>query len=191
MDSPGVVTTSHKVGPYNVIHSADELSLNLENRGELSVSGCLFFLAAMIAVLALGCISVLQTIEKTPLHEEPTKFFSPSRNHFGFLWLLGIVLMLVFIPFYVVKSYKASLIFTFRKSDDAFLRDNRLVTRLRKIEFFRIEETRDPDGRYLYLLNIVYNDGQEMLLHNGYDEREIMNLANELSAFVRCPVHWS
>jgi hypothetical protein len=191
MENPVVVTTSHRVGPYNVIHSADELSLNLENRGELSVSGCLYFGAAMAAILVMGCIGVLQTIEKTPLHEEPSKFFSPSQNHFGFLWLFGIVLMLVFIPYYVIKSYKAALVFTFRKSDDAFLRDNRLVTRLRKVEFFRIEETKDPDGRYLYLLNIVYNDGQEMLLHNGYDEREIMNLANELSAFLSCPVRWA
>ncbi len=190
MESPGRVTTSHKVGPYDVRHSTDELSLNLENRGELTVTGCLLFMMAMIAVLAMGCISVMQTIEKTPLHEEPTKFFSPSQNHFGFLWLAGIVFMLVFIPYYVIRSYKSSLVFTFRKSEDAFLRDNRLVTRLRKIEFFRIEETRDPDGRYLYLLNIIYNDGQEMLLHNGYDEREIMNMANELSAFIECPVRW-
>lgn len=191
MDSPGGVTTSHKVGPYDVVHSADELSLNLANRGELSVPGCLLFVMAMVAILALGFISVVQTIEKTPLHEEPTKFFSPSQNHFGFLWLFGIVLMLVFIPYYVMKSYQAELVFTFRKSDDAFLRDKRLVTRLRKIEFVRIEETKDPDGRYLYLLNLIYNDGQEMLLHNGYDEREIMNLANELSAFIPCPVRWS
>jgi hypothetical protein len=90
----------------------------------------------------------------------------------------------------VIRTYKSALTFTFRKSDDAFLRDQRLVTHLSRIEYLSIHESKDPDARYLYLLKVVYADGQEMLLHNGYEEREVMNLANEISAFIGCPVNW-
>lgn len=184
---------SHRVGPFDVVNRPDELTLRLENRGSLSLLGCALLAFTMLGVLALGILSVVQTSEMSAsVHsfDEPDSFFAPTKNHFGFLWLLCSALMLVGVPLYVKRAYKAALTFTFRRSDDAFLRDNRLVTRLRRVENLTICETKDADSKYLYLLQLVYGDGHKMLLHNGYDEREVMNLANEIGAFVGKPVLW-
>jgi hypothetical protein len=185
---------THRVGPFDVSGGADELTLRLENRGELSLKGCFLFAFTMCIVLALGFLSVLHPAETNVMAnvsvDDPERVFAPTQNHLGFLWLCASLLMLVLVPLYVLRAYKAALTFTFRKSDDAFLRDQRLVTHLGRIEYVSIRETKDPDARYLYLLNIVYGDGQEMLLHNGYEEREVMNLANEISGFLGRPVVW-
>jgi hypothetical protein len=185
---PGQVTVSHRVGPFDITQGADELTLKIENQGDLSLKGCLFFASTMVTLVVIGVLSIIQTAESTPLqHNSPNRFFDPATNHFGFLWLFGSLLVLVGIPFYVQKSYQAALTYTFRRADDTFLRNRKPVTRLRKIEYFHISECKDPDGRYLYNLEMCYNDGQHLLLHNGYDERETMNLANCLASFVGCP----
>lgn len=182
--------TTHRVGPFDVSNSASELTLRLENRGELSGKGCALFAVTMSAVLILGFLSIVQSLETGGNYGDPSRAFTPTKNHFGFLWVFSTILMLVLIPLYVVKAYRSALVFSFRKSDNTFRRDNRVVTTLSHIENVNIAETKDPDSRYLYLLHLCYGDGFEMLLHNSYDEREIMNLANEISAFVGCGVHW-
>ena len=187
-------TAAHRVGPFDVTTGSAELTLRLENRGELNGKGCLLFGFTMLIVLSLGILAMVQSAESIPHPhsgmDNPARLLAPRENHFGFLWLFSSIVMLIVVPIYVSRTYKSALVFTFRRADDAFLRDNRLVARLRKIDYLSICEGRDPDARYLYLLNIVYNDGQQMLLHNGYDEREIMNLANEVAAFVGTRVLW-
>jgi hypothetical protein len=185
---------THRVGPFDVSDGADELTLRLENRGELSLKGCFLLLFTMGIVLTLGLLSVVHPVESNAMTnlsvDDPERVFAPTQNHMGFLWICASLLMLVLVPLYVLRAYKAALTFTFRRSDDAFLRDGRLVTHLGRIEYLSVRETKDPDARYLYLLDVVYGDGQQMLLHNGYEEREILNLANEISAFVGRPVVW-
>jgi hypothetical protein len=182
--------TTHRVGPFDVRNNAGELTLRLENRGELSGKGCALFAVTMTAVMILGFLSILQTLETGGNYGDPSRAFTPTKNHFGFLWVLSTLMMLVLIPLYVVKAYRSALVFSFRKSDNTFRRDNRVVSKLSRIENVRIAESKDPDSHYLYLLHLCYGDGYEMLLHNGYDEREVMNLANEISVFVGCKVVW-
>jgi hypothetical protein len=183
-------TNMHRVGPFDVRNSATELILRLENRGELSGKGCALFAVTMTTVMILGFLSIIQTVDTGANFTDPTQAFTPTQNHFGFLWVFSSVLMLVLIPLYVVKAYRSALVFAFRKSDNTFRRDNRVITKLNRIEHISVCETKDPDARYLYMLHLVYGDGYEMLLHNGYDEREVLNLANEISAFVGCRVVW-
>jgi hypothetical protein len=184
----------YRVGPYEVSHRRDALLLCLANRGELGIKGCALFAFTMLIVLVLGALSTLQvaTAPAAPhvVVDDPGRFFAPRQNHFGFLWLFASALMLVIVPLYVLRAYKAPLVFEFRRSEDTLLRDGRPVTRLRRIENLSITETKDPDSRYLYLLEVVYGDGHRMLLHNAYEEREVMNLANEISAFVGTGVVW-
>jgi hypothetical protein len=184
-------TLTHQVGPFTVANGTDELTLRMENRGELSFRGCLLLVGVTVSILVMGLLSILTNAQTMDKPEDPVRFFAPSRNHFGFLWLFGVLGMLVLVPFYVAKAYKAALVFSFCRSADMFCRDGRLVARLSRIEYFAITETKDPDGRYLYLLHVLYNDGDTMLLFNGYDERETMNLANELGSFVGCQTKWS
>lgn len=188
-----VAPPAYRVGPFDVTNSPDQLVLRLENRGALTLQVCLLFLFTMMFVLILGIFAVVQTAQsgaRSANMDDPARFFSPQQNHFGFLWLILSLGMFVAVPVYVRHLYRAALVFSFRRSDEAFLRDGHLVTRLRKIEYLTIREVRDPDARYLYLLNVIYNDGQDMLLHNSYDEREIMNLANEIATFVGVKVSW-
>ncbi|MDX1931107.1 MAG: hypothetical protein SFU56_00735 [Capsulimonadales bacterium] len=186
-------SVTRKVGPFDVSAGQDELVLRMPKQGELSFLGCMMFGSTMLAVLIIGVMSVLQNQGSTVRGigvEQPSILFSLRENHFGFLWLFGSALILFLLPLYVLRAYNADLVFRFRRSDDSFFRGSRRVTRLRRIEFVTIRETKDPDKRYLYLLSLVYNDGQQMLIHNGYDERATMNLANEISVFVGCPVKW-
>ena len=189
-DAPG---TPHRVGPFVISHTPEELVLRLENRGELSWIGCLSLVFTMGVVLSLGLLSVIQPVQNQKGHfisDDPMSLFSPTGNHLAFFWMAGTVLMLGLVPFVVIRSYRAAMTFTFQKRENAFLRDKRRLTRLDRIENLTLQETRDPDSRYLYRLYVIYGDGRQILLHNGYDERELMNLANEVSSFIHVPVKW-
>ncbi len=184
---------THKVGPFDVSHTTNELVLRLEKRGELSAPACLMFVLTMVIILLLGVMSILHTHGMKAngvALDDPSFVFAPARNYFALLWLVSSLLMIVVLPLYVVRAYNSALIYTFRRSDNAFLKGKQRIARLKHIENISIRETRDPDRKYLYYLNIVYNDGQQMLLYNGYDERTTMNLSNEISAFIGCPVKW-
>ncbi len=184
---------THKVGPYDVCTNPNELTLRMENRGELKIQGCALLAFTMLIVLALGVMSILQTAELNTQRngfDNPDRFFAPTQNNFGFLWLFCSLAMLIAVPLYVKRAYKAALTFTFLRAEDVFMRDGKTVTRLKRVEHLALRESHDPDAKYLYLLHLVYNDGHQMMLHNGYDEREVMNLANEISAFVHKPVVW-
>jgi hypothetical protein len=181
---------THRVGPFDVRNSASELVLRLENRGELNAQGCGVFAVTMTVVMLMGFLSLLHVADTGGSFADPAATLAPTRNHFGFLWIVSSVMMLALVPLYVIKAYRSALVFAFRKSDNTFRKDNRVVSRLSRIEHVSLRETKDPDSRYLYLLHVIYGDGNQLLLHNGYEEREIMNLANEISAFVGCRVVW-
>jgi hypothetical protein len=184
---------SRRVGPFAVTNTSHELILQLENRGELNWIVCLSLVFTMGTVLALGMLSILQPVQDSRSRftsDDPMHLFAPSENHMAFLWIVATGLMLIFVPYIVNRAYKASIRFRFNKTENAFFKDRRRITRLDKIEHVLLHETKDPDSRYIYRMYIVYGDGNQLFLHNGYNEREIMNLANTVSVFVHCPVKW-
>ena len=191
-DLPPIAFPPHRIGPFNVSGDPDELVLRLENRGEMTLHVFLFFGICMMAVLFLAFMAALCGAEAPNKHhlDDPRVLFGPAQNQYGLLWLVSCACLFVFILLYVKHTYDSALVYAFRRSDDAFLRDRRLVTRLRRIEYLSIHETRDPEGKYFYDLSLIYGDGRSMLLHNGYDERLIMNLANEIASFVGITVLW-
>ena len=184
---------SRRVGPFAVTNTSHERILQLENRGELNWIVCLSLVFTMGTVLALGMLSILQPVQDSRSRftsDDPMHLFAPSENHMAFLWIVATGLMLIFVPYIVNRAYKASIRFRFNKTENAFFKDRRRITRLDKIEHVLLHETKDPDSRYIYRMYIVYGDGNQLFLHNGYNEREIMNLANTVSVFVHCPVKW-
>lgn len=108
----------------------------------------------------------------------------------AFLWLVATAGMLIFVPYIVNRAYKSAMTFRFSKAKNGFYKDKKKIARLDKIEYLLLHETKDPDSRYIYRLYVIYGDGQQLFLHNGYNEREIMNLANEISLFLHRPVKW-
>ena len=180
-------------GPFLVSRTPEELSLRLENHGELSTQGCLLFFFTMFCILFLGVLGIFQSAQAPAVKsgiEDPSRVFAPTENHFGFLWLLSLVLMVVAVPLYVIKTYRSALVFRFNRTDGIFYRGGQRVCRLNRIEYVRLSEEKDPDGNYLYFVRISHSDGQEMLLHNGYNEREVLNLANELASFLETDIKW-
>lgn len=193
---PETITPTHRVGPYDVATTRDILTLRMENRGEFTMKACCAIGLAMLCICAVGVMSIIQTsdVATAPsgsgVMEAPEQFFAPQHNHFGFIWLASSILMLVLVPVYIANAYKAAVMFTFDKAEDRFLCGKKQLSRLTRVEHLRLTEVKDPDARFLYLVDVIYGDGKQVLLHNGYDEREAMNLANEVSIFIRRPVKW-
>jgi hypothetical protein len=181
---------ARRVGPFEVERDGYMLTLRLPNQGGFGATGCLLFASTMFFILVLGVLSVIQTERDGGGPATPTHAFVPTENHFGFLWLFATVGMFVAVPLYVRRSYRASLNFSFDRATDGFYRNSTRLCALRKVESVRIRETKDPDDRYLYLLEVCHSDGCEVMLHNGYDEREVMNIANEIATFIHQPVIW-
>ena len=187
------LTPPRQFGPFDVSRSKDELSLCLKNHGELSIHGCLLFFFTMFCILFLGVLSVVQSAQEPALKSgitDPSHVFGPTQNQFGFLWLISLLLMVIAVPVYVIKTYRSALVFRFNRSENSFYRGAQRICRLNRIEYIRISEEKDPDSNYLYFVRISHSDGQEMLLHNGYDEREVLNIAKELSSFLEADIKW-
>lgn len=181
-----------RYGSYVLEPQGDSLILRMDNMGDISFKGCLLFAFTMLCVFILGILSVFQTARTTDRVSlgDPSRLFEPQQNHFGFLWLVATIMVLGGIPIYIHLAYRAPLTYEFRKSELLFLRNGRRVTQFSRIEYVLLRESRDTDGRYLYLLDISYNDGMRMLLYNDYDERKTMNLANQIASVVGCRVVW-
>lgn len=180
------------VGPYRIGRGDDTLTLRLENRGEITVKAVLLFAFTMTFILIVGVLSIIQSAEtgSPSTIDDPQTLFAPTRNHCGFLWLTGTVLMFILVPLYLRRTYHSALVFSFDRAANAFTKSGKSITRLSRIEYVCLRETRDPDGAYLYLLSILYGDGYEVPLYNGYEERTAMNLGNEISSFIHRPVLW-
>lgn len=178
--------------PFEIIRDEEQLTLRLPAAPQLTAAGCGSFAVTAIGLLVIGLFSLLHDLRGEALRPvgEPFDHFTPTENHFGFLWLVTSILMLVAVPIYVVRSARAPLVFRFLRTPDLFLRNNRQVTRLARVEGVCLRETQDPDQRFLYLLHVVYADGREIEIFNGYDERAMMNLANEIARFTHARVFW-
>jgi hypothetical protein len=166
--------------------------LRLDNRGELGWYVCGVLFLVMLAIVALCVLGAIATAQSTPLPNQVSagSFFAPSHNRLGFLWVLTLAVMLLGVPLYISRTYHSALIFRFSRTEDQFYRGRQRVCRLGRIEELSIREDKDPDARYLYLLRLIFNDGQEMLLFNGYSERDVLNLANEISSYLLVPTVW-
>ncbi len=186
-----VSAAPRKIGPYEVTRDYGLLTLRLPSNTQFGLTGCLLFSLTMLCILFLGVMTVLRAADTNQIGtDDATQIFAPTKNHFGFLWMVSCIALFITIPVYMSRAYKPALTFTFDRSRDQFAQDNKTVTSLRRIEAVAIRETRDPDNTFLYLLHIVHTDGYEVLIHNAYDEREVMNLANEVGGFLERPVVW-
>ena len=192
-DEPSTTPAAPAFGAFAVNRSPHELSLRLENRGELTIQGCVIFFFILSCILVLGVLSVVESAQAPaikPGMQSATQIFAPTPNYLSFLWVASLLLLFVAVPLYVIRTYRSALVFRFDRRDGIFYRGKQRVCRLQRIEYVRISEEMDPDEKFLYFLRIVHSDGQEMLLHNGYSEREAMNLANELAAFLETTIKW-
>jgi hypothetical protein len=181
-----------RVGPYDIERTPDVLTLRFDNRGEVGVKGCLFFVVGMICILSLGVLSVIQSADtkNQKSASDPSHMFGIYTNQSGFLWILLTVAMCILLPLYLWRLQHSAAVFTFDKVQKRFARSGKTIASFAKLEHVRIRETKDPDQRYLYEVELLYGDGYSVFLHNTYEEREAGNLAKEIAVFVEIPVVW-
>jgi hypothetical protein len=198
MDEPseigkGETDTSNRVGPYDIERTPDCLTLRFDNRGELGVKGCLFFFVGMLCIVCLGVLSVIQSADtqNQKLATDPAHMIGIHTNQSGFFWMVLTVAMIILLPLYLWRLHHSAAIFTFTKPTQVFARNGKTITSFAKIEKIQIRETRDPDQRFLYEVELFYGDGYAVFLHNTYEEREAGNLAKEIGGFIEKDVIWS
>ncbi len=177
-----------QVGPLTIERDPDSLSIRRENAGGLGVEVYIFFAIAMLAITLIGFLGMIQGGQSAQATGtvEATRSFSPTNNHFALLWLLGILCLLVGVPLYIKKAYGAALVFRFDKRSDFLFENKARVAPLHRVECVAIRETKDPDDRFLYMLEVLHTDGHELLLYNGYEERHVLTLASEIAGFLGC-----
>ena len=182
-----------QIGPLSVHRDLESLSLRRENAGGLGVEVYIFFAVAMLAITLIGFLGMMQGGQSAQAtgSVEATRAFSPTTNHFALFWIIGILALLVGVPLYIKKSYGAALIFLFDKESGYLYENKKRLVSLRRVECIAIRETKDPDDRYLYLLEVLHTDGYELLIYNGYEERELLSLAGEVAGFLNCRLKYT
>lgn len=183
-EDPGL----RRIGPFSLRRHAESLTLSIENESAFTWHMLALIAFTSLSILVLGVLSTLRAAQTGVT--DHGDFFYPKKNHFGFLWLFMTLGLLVGGPLVMARLYKAPLVFTFNGRNGTVFRNNELITRFRRIEAIRIEERKDPDGRFLYRLTLLHTDGHELLIYEVYEERLALNLANEISTFVHRPVRW-
>lgn len=178
----------YPIGPFTVSRQRESLTLTIENKCAFTWHILALFAFTMVCVLVLGVLSTFRAAQTGVT--DMGDFFYPKKNHFGFLWLFTTVGLLIAGPLVMMRLYKAPLVFTFNARNGTIYRNNELITRFRRVEAICIQERFDPDSRYLYSLTLLHTDGHELALYEIYEERQALNLAKEISTFVRRPIRW-
>ncbi len=177
-----------QIGHLSVERTLETLSLRRENAGGVGVEAYALFGLAMLAITLIGFLGMMQGGQSAQATGTIAagRALAPTTNHFALFWIVGVIALFVGIPWYLKKAYGAALVFCFDKESGQLSENKKPVVPLRRIESVAIRETKDPDDRYLYLLEVLHTDGYELLIYNGYDERDVMHLAGEVAGFLDC-----
>ena len=177
-----------QMGHLTVDRTLETLSLRRENAGGVGIEAYLLFGLAMLAITILGFLGMVESGQSAQATGtvEASRALAPTTNHFALFWIIGVIGLFVGIPWYLKKAYGAAHTWTFDKAAGQLSENKRNAVPLRRIECVAIRETKDPDDRYLYLLEVLHTDGYELLLYNGYEERDVMRLAQEIAGFLDC-----
>ena len=177
---------SRTVGPFLVERQPEQLTVTLQHQGNFTWSALAFFAFMASSVLVLGLIATQKSAQWDVV--SASDFFAPKKNHFGFLWLISTLGLLIGFPLYLWRVYKAPITFVFNARNGTIFRNSELVTRFRRVEGIRVQERHDADGRYLYALSLLHTDGHVQPIYEVYEERDALTLANAIATYVKRPV---
>ncbi len=178
--------TPRTIGPFLIEREREALTVTLQHQGNFTWQALAFFLCTGAGVLVLGLIATQSAAQWGVV--SAADFFAPKKNHFGFLWLISTLGLLVGMPLYLRHIYKPPITLLFNARNGTIFRNNELVTRFRHVEAIRVQERNDSAGRYLYALSLLHTDGHEQPIYEVYEERDALSLANELATYVKRPV---
>lgn len=161
----------------------DFLEVSLPEGGQRVWQGCGILALTTFCVTALGIMALTQGDLSGKAGGE-VNFLNPRGNHFGFLWVFGVIALGLLIPIYVRKVMLHRQVYRFDRSKGQFTLNGRFVARINRIEYVLIEHREDPDHRLLHKLSIVHTDGFHTPIDDWYDLDEIQYAAWTISEFL-------
>ena len=136
-------------------------------------------------------LAMLAIVSRTTVSRNVNDFFSPTGNHFGFLWLVSTIVTFIGLPIFLIYVLKPVRQVTLDKTRNELLRGNRKLCALTKVDFVRLTDSQDTDRKSLTAVSIDYMDGCLLEVVEVYDEQMARDIANLISRHVGKRIVWS
>ena len=183
--------TQFNVSPeliLDVLHTPSILRLSLRAPGYMNVNGCSLVAFMLFCNFVLAMLAI---VSRRTVSREASDFFSPSGNHFGFLWLVSTIVTFIGLPIFLVYVLRPVRQVTFDKTRNEFLSGNKRLSALTKLDYIRLTDSQDTDRKSLTSVSIDYADGNLFELVEVYDEQMARDIANLISRHVGKSILWA
>jgi hypothetical protein len=172
----------------DVLHTPSILRLSLRSPGYMNVNGCSLVAFTLFCNFVLAMLAI---VSRKSVSREASDFFSPSGNHFGFLWLVSTIVTFIGLPIFLTYILRPVRQVTFDKTRNDFLSGNKRLCALTKLDYIRLTDSQDTDRKSLTSVSIDYADGNIFELVEVYDEQMARDIANLISRHVGKSILWA
>mgnify|MGYP006169435105 FL=1 len=108
--------TQFNVSPeliLDVLHTPSILRLSLRAPGYMNVNGCSLVAFTLFCNFVLAMLAI---VSRKTVSRDASDFFSPSGNHFGFLWLVSTIVTFIGLPIFLVYILRPVRLVTLDKT---------------------------------------------------------------------------
>ena len=172
----------------DVLHTPSILRLSLRSPGYMNVNGCSLVAFTLFCNFVLAMLAI---VSRKSVSRDASDFFSPSGNHFGFLWLVSTIVTFIGLPIFLTYILRPVRQVTFDKTRNDFLSGNKRLCALTKLDYIRLTDSQDTDRKSLTSVSIDYADGNIFELVEVYDEQMARDIANLISRHVGKSILWA
>ena len=183
--------TQFNVSPeliLDVLQTPSILRLSLRAPGYMNVNGCSLVAFTLFCNFVLAMLAI---VSRKTVSRDASDFFSPSGNHFGFLWLVSTIVTFIGLPIFLVYVLRPVRQVTFDKARNDFLSGSKRLSALTKLDYIRLTDSQDTDRKSLTSVSIDYADGNIFELVEVYDEQMARDIANLISRHVGKSIVWA
>ena len=183
--------TQFNVSPelvMDVLHTPSILRLSLRAPGYMNINGCSLVMFTIFCNFVLGMLAI---VSRTTVSRNVSDFFSPTGNHFGFLWLVSTIVTFIGLPIFLTHILRPVRQVTFDKTRNEVLSGNRKLCLLTKLDYVRLTDSQDTDRKSLTAVSIDYADGELLDIVEVYDEQMARDIANMISRHTGKPILWA
>lgn len=183
--------TQFNVSPelvMDVLHTPSILRLSLRAPGYMNINGCSLVMFTIFCNFVLGMLAI---VSRTTVSRNVSDFFSPTGNHFGFLWLVSTIMTFIGLPIFLTYILRPVRQVTFDKTRNEVLSGNRKLCLLTKLDYVRLTDSQDTDRKSLTAVSIDYADGELLDIVEVYDEQMARDIANMISRHTGKPILWA
>lgn len=183
--------TQFNVSPelvMDVLHTPSILRLSLRAPGYMNINGCSLVMFTIFCNFVLGMLAI---VSRTTVSRNVSDFFSPTGNHFGFLWLVSTIVTFIGLPIFLTYIVKPVRQVTFDKTRNEILSGNKKLCLLTKLDYVHLTDSQDTDRKSLTAVSIDYADGALLEIVEVYDEQMARDIANMISRHTGKPILWS